>query len=70
MFTKPAWMSDQVWRVARTSVQVFFGVFAAALLVVLTGYAETHALDWSALYYQGVVLGVAGVIAYWMNRPK
>lgn len=65
---KPEWMNDATWKALRTSVQTFTGVFAAAALIVLNGYAQTHALDWSLLWYQGVVLGVAAVVAYWMNR--
>lgn len=68
MLNKPAWMSDQTWRTLRTAAEVFAGVFAAALLAVLNGYAQTHALAWDTLWYQGVVLGVAAVVAWLLNR--
>jgi hypothetical protein len=69
---KPKWMSAAMWRTVRTSVQVFAGVFVVTMYgVVMTYTQEPHIFDVHTLYMNGVVLGVAAVIAYWMNRdPK
>jgi hypothetical protein len=67
---KPDWMSEAMWRAVRTIFQIASGFVLAALLVVLTGYQQTHVFDWSVLYYDGLVAGIAAVVAWAMNRPK
>jgi uncharacterized membrane protein YgaE (UPF0421/DUF939 family) len=66
---KPDWMSVGVWRALRTAWQTFIGVFVVALYGVVMFYVEEpHVFDFHTLYMNGVVLGVAAVIAWWMNR--
>ena len=68
MIEKPNWMSEAAWRATRTAVQVFLGIFGAALVAALIAYAELRTFDFAALYYDGVILGIAGVLAWRMNR--
>lgn len=68
-----AWLQtygEAVWRASRTARQVLWGVLSAALLAALTTYQATHVFPWSQLYYDGVILGVATVVAFYQNRPK
>lgn len=66
-----AWLgSEQVRRAARTAWQTFVGVAALAAFNVLVAYGTGGNLDVDAFWRQGIVLGVAAVVALYMNRPK
>jgi hypothetical protein len=66
--TRPTWMSEAVYRVLRTALQIFVGAAGAALIVVLTGYKQTHVFDISTLYFDGGVGGIILALTYVMNR--
>jgi hypothetical protein len=66
--TKPEWMSVGIYKALRTVLQIIAGFVGAALLVVLAGYQQTHVFDWSTLYFDGLVAGIAAVVAWYMNR--
>lgn len=69
--SKPEWMSEPVYRALRTALQTFAGVFVIALYGVILAYAEEpHVFDFHTLYYGGAVMGVAAVLALWMNRSQ
>jgi hypothetical protein len=66
---KPDWMTEGAWRALRTAWQTFLGVFVVALYGVVVAYAdEPHIFDFHTLYYGGGIMGVASIIAWWMNR--
>lgn len=66
---RPDWITEPAWRALRTSFQVFAGVFVVTLITAMNAYAEPpHLFDWSMLYYNGIVLGVSTVMAFWMNK--
>lgn len=66
--TKPDWMSEALWRTCRTAFQVFIGVVGMVVIAVLQDYATTRVFDWTMLWYQGIVAGIAAAVAYLMNR--
>ena len=68
--TKPIWMSEAVYRVLRTAFQIIVGAIGAALIVVLTGYKQTHLFDLSTLYFDGGVGGLILALTYVMNRKS
>ncbi|MFA6167786.1 MAG: hypothetical protein WC700_14290 [Gemmatimonadaceae bacterium] len=65
---KPYWLSEGLWRALRTVAQLFLAALGATLLVVLTGYQQTHIFDATTLYFDGVVGGLIAVVAWLMNR--
>ena len=68
-----AWFESKgeaVWRASRTARQVMWGVVGAALAAALAEYSQTQVFPWDFVWYQGVVVGIATVVAYYQNRPS
>lgn len=65
---KPEWMTVAVWKGLRTAFQTFLGVVALAFISVAQAYAQGGSFDWDYLWRSGIVMGVAAVAGWWMNR--
>lgn len=58
---------EAVYRAMRTALQVFVAAVGMTLIQVLAEYQATHVFNLELLWYDGIIVGISGILSYIMN---